>query len=298
MATININGLQLCASELAGVKMYVSISRRKSYKNIKDFEIDRAKTIINFMRSIYISEHPFDELEALNNIYKESTDVATLLFPRTDELRKVVEVLINFTNMLALCPDNYKKYQTHTLALDDTQTKLIRSKAKALFNAFNDIQLTSAGSDRTLSLLAQIDKEKEACRRHRAQIDRRKDYVIESIKYAGKTRNVELYTIQIKCGRIISGSDGRVCVTNGTRKRGRQYDRHIENGDVVITAGSNWTRTYAVCDLIAMCFCPWYDNSVIITHINGDIHDNRPENLAPLTFPNTPPTPCPMPSAS
>ncbi len=198
-ATININGFQLHANEIQGVKMYVQI-KRKTYSNIKDFEQDRAKTIISFMRSIYLSEHPFDELEQLNNIYKESTDVATLLFPKTDELKEVIEVLINFNNMLALCRENYTCYQSKTLALDESQTKLIRSKAKAVFKEFGRLQLTSAASENTVKLLSAIDTEREAQQRNSAQLSRRKEYLIVSINYYTKARGVDLYLIKIKGG--------------------------------------------------------------------------------------------------
>ncbi len=83
---------------------------------------------------------------------------------------------------------------------------------------------------------------------------------------------------------MLVGSDGKVShVDQFGQRAGRFKTQKIDaNGDLVIDAGSNYTRTYAVADLIAMCFCNWWKEDVIITHINGDKTDNRPCNLAPL----------------
>ncbi len=233
------------------------------------------------MRSIYLSEHPFDELEALNNIYKDASHVATLLYPKSDELRKVVEVLINFDNMLSLCSDNYKEYKSNTLALTESQSALIKSKGRAVFKAFNNLQLTSAATDNTVKLLSAIDADRERQQRNREQLERRKDYLILSINYHTKARGIDLYLVKIKGGQMIVGSDGKVShVDQYGQRSGRFKTQYIdENGDVLILAGSNYTRTYAVFDLVAMCFCNWWKEDVIITHINGDKNDNRPGNL-------------------
>ena len=85
---------------------------------------------------------------------------------------------------------------------------------------------------------------------------------------------------------MLVGSDGLVSRTipNDTRRQGRFRTQHTdEHGDLVITAGaSTHARTYAVADLIAMCFCDWYTNDCLISHINGDKLDNRPGNLTSL----------------
>jgi len=199
MAAININGFQLCANEIKGVQMYVQI-KRKTYNNIKEFEVDRAKTIINFMRQIYLTEHPFDELLAVNNIYSESTDIATLLFPRSDALKEVIEVLINFNNMLALCTENYARYKSKTLSLDDKQSALVKSKGKAVYKEFGRLQLTSAVTENTVKLLSAIDREKEAQQRNSAQLARRKEYLFESINYHRQARGIDLFLVKIKGG--------------------------------------------------------------------------------------------------
>ncbi len=152
------------------------------------------------MRSIYLSEHPFDELEALNSIYKDASHVVSLLYPKSDELRKVVEVLINFDNMLSLCSDNYKEYKSNTLALTESQSALIKSKGRAVFKTFNNLQLTSAGTENTLKLLSAIDREKEAQQRNSAQLARRKDYLILSVSYHTSARGIDLYLVKIKGG--------------------------------------------------------------------------------------------------
>jgi len=83
---------------------------------------------------------------------------------------------------------------------------------------------------------------------------------------------------------MLVGSDGKVThIDQYGQRAGKFKTQRIDaNGDLVIDAGSNFTRTYAVADMVAMCFCKWWQNDVIIIHKNGDKLDNRPENLAPL----------------
>ena len=200
MAALNINGFQLLPSELKGVRMYVQICHKKVYKNLRDFEVDRAKTIIRFMQSIYLTEHPFDELDELAQILTESTNVATLLFPKTDTLRQTVEVLINFNNMLAVNSDNYKKYLSHSLALNDSQKMLLASKTKAVTKAFEHLQLSNNCEKKTLKLLREIDTINEITNKLSYQIERRKHYKIESVEYVGEAKKVMLYRITIKGG--------------------------------------------------------------------------------------------------
>jgi len=62
MASIIVNGIE--QNRLREVRLYVSITTGQYQRNLTN---NIAEHIINFMRSVYLSEHPFDEIEMSDN---------------------------------------------------------------------------------------------------------------------------------------------------------------------------------------------------------------------------------------
>ena len=79
MPSIVVNHIELEPQQLHSVKMYINITRNQSYKQCSDK--NAAKQIINFMRGVYLMDHPFDELDFAEDLLTQSSLVANMVIP-------------------------------------------------------------------------------------------------------------------------------------------------------------------------------------------------------------------------
>ena len=140
MPTIIVNNISLEAHQVKSVRMYVQITRERTYKQCDSK--NAAKQIIDFMRNVYLADHPFDELDFADELFTKSEKVANLLVPtKADSLSTLIEIAIDFNNMIALGRRNYTKFFEKSLQLSQSQSKFIESKTEAVINRLSTLPL-------------------------------------------------------------------------------------------------------------------------------------------------------------
>ena len=113
--SISINGIALENSQIHRIKMYVSIQRGtyKKQESSTHNQINFAKQIVGFMKSVYLTEHPFDELDLCSNLLSDAEHVVNYLYlPKKADLINKLSVCIDFDNMLSLSASNFQNYLT------------------------------------------------------------------------------------------------------------------------------------------------------------------------------------------
>lgn len=136
MPSIVVNHIELEPQQLHSVKMYINITRNQSYKQCSDK--NAAKQIINFMRSVYLMDHPFDELDFAEDLLTESSLVANMVIPtKVNDLSSLIEIAIDFDNMLALNQKNYQRfYFGDGESFTSNQMQLIENKTNAVIRHY------------------------------------------------------------------------------------------------------------------------------------------------------------------
>ena len=133
-ASITVNGLALDNSQIHSIKMYVNIQRGtyKKQESSTDNQINYAKKIVGFMQSVYLTEHPFDELDLCSNVLSDAEHVVNTVISKSDTIEKLIEISIDFDNMLSLNDSHFTDYKSDTLTLTDSQRQLISNKQQTV----------------------------------------------------------------------------------------------------------------------------------------------------------------------
>ena len=136
MPSIVVNHIELEPQQLHSVKMYINITRNQSYKQCSDK--NAAKQIINFMCSVYLMDHPFDELDFAEDLLTESSLVANMVIPtNVNNLSSLIEIAIDFDNMLALNQKNYQRFFFGDgESFTSNQMQLIETKTNAVIRHY------------------------------------------------------------------------------------------------------------------------------------------------------------------
>ncbi len=133
-ASITVNGLALDNSQIHSIKMFVGIQRGtyKKQESSTHNQINFAKNIVGFMKSVYLTEHPFDELDLCNNLLSDAEHVVNAVIPKSDTIDKLIEISIDFDNMLSLNDSHFTDYKSDSLTLTDSQRQLISDKQQTV----------------------------------------------------------------------------------------------------------------------------------------------------------------------
>ena len=127
MTHISVNRLQLDARQIKSVKMYVSITQNHSYRSVNHRHT--AQKLVNFMKRVYIMDHPFDELNMCENVFTDAVDVANLLtVAEPQKLSDILEVCIDFDNMVSLSAEHWQNINSLFQSLSAEQSRLIEWK--------------------------------------------------------------------------------------------------------------------------------------------------------------------------
>lgn len=140
MESVIINGIE--QKQIKQVKLYISIVNRHYKSDLQELPEQQrnsiASYIVNFMRSIYLNEHPFDELDLCCNILTDAKHVVNYLqLPKADDINSRVAVSIDFDNMLSLSKRNYMNYLSNSLSLSNVQQKFIEKKQSVIGSRYN-----------------------------------------------------------------------------------------------------------------------------------------------------------------
>lgn len=157
MAQFSINGNSISENQIKSVKMYVSIVRYvKDSTDTYNVSRNVAKHIVNFMRSVYLCEHPADELDLLDGKLTDACEVVnTVSLSKYESIKQLISLSIDFDNMLALSYINYAEYTNNTLQLSNCQQSFIEKKQKRLIkrHSLTDYTLTASDIEKSLSLV-------------------------------------------------------------------------------------------------------------------------------------------------
>lgn len=140
MESVIINGIE--QKQIKQVKLYISIVNRHYKSDLQELPEQQrnsiASYIVNFMREIYLAEHPFDELDLCCNILTDAKHVVNYLqLPKADDINSRVAVSIDFDNMLSLSKRNYMNYLSNSLSLSNVQQKFIEKKQSVIGSRYN-----------------------------------------------------------------------------------------------------------------------------------------------------------------
>ena len=129
-----INGLP--TQQIKKVKMYVRIVSKRYADDLNTIAENQrncvASHIVNFMRSIYLADHPFDELDLCSNLLSDAEHVVNTVMPKSESIDKLIEISIDFDNMLSLNDSHFTDYKSDTLTRTDSQRQLISNKQQTV----------------------------------------------------------------------------------------------------------------------------------------------------------------------
>lgn len=150
---VNINGTILEAKQIKEIKFYIQITKFSIWRDlmntnketlecalskIRSHKENFQSAILSFMKQQYLLEHPFDELELLNDKLSNSEYVAEYIFPgHLDSFHQILEVVIDSQNMIALNKDNYIRYKCDTLNTDDKQQQYLTAGKQTVIDKYN-----------------------------------------------------------------------------------------------------------------------------------------------------------------
>ena len=154
---------------------------------------------LQFIYSCYIKDKYFDELDMFatgGEVLTECKYVVNIVFPGyLNSLTDIMEIMLDFDNMLALSPTNYVKWKQRTLELNDEQKRLIEHKERLIINRYK-LQLTDVIFYRaTLANSTKVQRSiKEIC----ADIEKYLLDVEKSTKKMEKNKPVEAWDVDTK----------------------------------------------------------------------------------------------------
>ena len=213
METVIINGIS--AEKIKQVKFYIRIVSNRYQEDLQNVPEHRRNTIanhiVNFMRSLYLTDHPFDELHLINNQLIDAEHVVNYLYlPKKADLINKLSVCIDFDNMLSLSASNFQNYMTSRLRLSDAQLSFVTSKASVIGRRYQ------IDSSRALEAPRQTETKTLSSKRGRkrqvAQID-------------SDGRVIKVYESAVEAAKAMKLSDS--AISNCLRGQSRQSGGYV-----------------------------------------------------------------------
>lgn len=214
METVIINGIS--AEKIKQVKFYIRIVSNRYQEDLQNVPEHRRNTIanhiVNFMRSLYLTDHPFDELHLINNQLIDAEHVVNYLYlPTKADLVSRISVSIDFDNMLSLSASNFQNYLTSRLALSDAQQSFVTSKASVIGRRYQIDSSRALEAPRQQQTKA-IDTSASKARRNKravAQID-------------SDGRLIKVYESTVEAAKAMNLSDSAInnCLRGQSRQSG------------------------------------------------------------------------------
>lgn len=154
---------------------------------------------LQFIYSCYIKDKYFDELDMFatgGEVLTEAKFVANIVFPGyLSDLQMIMQIMLDFDNMIALSPSNYIAWKQRTLQLNDEQKELIRHKERIIISRYNlnltDVIFYRSKSNSNVAVQRSI---KEIC----ADIEKYLLHVEKSTKKMVKNKPVEAWDVHTK----------------------------------------------------------------------------------------------------
>lgn len=213
METVIINGIS--AEKIKQVKFYIRIVSNRYQEDLQNVPEHRRNTIanhiVNFMRSLYLADHPFDELHLINNQLIDAEHVVNYLYlPKQADLLSRISVCIDFDNMLSLSASNFQNYLTSRLALSDAQQSFVTSKASVIGRRYQ------IDSSRALEAPRQQTKAIDTS----ASKARRNKRAVAQIDSDG--RLIKVYESTVEAAKAMNLSDSAInnCLRGQSRQSG------------------------------------------------------------------------------
>ena len=212
METVIINGIS--AEKIKQVKFYIRIVSNRYQEDLQNVPEHRRNTIanhiVNFMRSLYLADHPFDELHLINNQLIDAEHVVNYLYPKKADLMNRISVCIDFDNMLSLSASNFQNYLTSRLALSDAQQSFVMSKASVIGRRYQ------IDSSRALEAPRQQTKAIDTS----ASKARRNKRAVAQIDSDG--RLIKVYESTVEAAKAMNLSDSAInnCLRGQSRQSG------------------------------------------------------------------------------
>lgn len=216
--TVIINGIS--AEKIKQVKFYMRIASNHYKEDLQNVPEHRRNTIanhiVNFMRSVYLIEHPFDELHLINNQLIDAEHVVNYLYlPKKADLLSRISVCIDFDNMLSLSALNFQNYTKSRLRLSDAQQSFVMSKASVIGSRYH------IDSSRALKVPRQTETKTLSSNRGRkrqvAQIDT-------------DGRLIKVYESAVDAAKATKLSDSAInnCLRGQSRQSGGYYWKYAD----------------------------------------------------------------------
>ncbi len=134
----------------ANVQMYYQIVRDhvyntgKSNRALSTLRIKQeafANDALQFIHKSYLIDHYFDELDLLSDggeILTDAKFVVNVVFPGyLPSLPQIMEIMLDYDNMIALSAENYIKYKQQQLTLNKQQQALLLHKEQLIISRYN-----------------------------------------------------------------------------------------------------------------------------------------------------------------
>lgn len=197
---------------LTNIQKYYKIVKHHAY-NLSLTEAGRNKQLstvrvkqeawsneaLQFIYDCYKQDKYFDELDMFasgGEILTECQFVVNVVFPGyLQSLHDIMQIMLDFDNMVALSADNYVKWKQRTLELNDEQKELIRHKESLIINRYK-LQLSDVIFYR--SQLEHSPKVQRSIKEICAEIENYLLHVEKSTVKKEKNKPVEAWDVQTK----------------------------------------------------------------------------------------------------
>ena len=121
---------------------------------------------LQFIYDCYLKDKYFDELDLIadgGEVLTECKLVVNIVFPGyLDNLKQIMQIMLDFDNMLALSPSNYIAWKQRSLHLNDKQKALIARKEQLIINRYklklSDVIFYRSQSEKNEKVQRSIDE--------------------------------------------------------------------------------------------------------------------------------------------
>lgn len=198
----------------ANIKKYYSIVKHRAY-NLPTATVDKDKQLqtlrvkqetwsneaLQFIYSCYLKDKYFDELDMRatgGEVLTEAKIVVNIVFPGyLCSLQQIMQIMLDFDNMLALSVENFTAWKQRSICLNDEQEALIKHRQQLIISKYqlkqSDVTYYRAQLNRSAKVQRSID---EICREVRKYI--KKIHSTNEEPAPTKTKAVEVWSIETK----------------------------------------------------------------------------------------------------